>query len=47
MHVSIPQAFTYAQVNNFTSLRVQTPGQMERVHHLKEHDFVWKTEILK
>jgi hypothetical protein len=37
MHISFPQAFACAQVNNSASWRVRTVGKMKRVEHLKEY----------
>ena len=45
MHISFPQAFAYAQVNNSASWRVRTMGKMKRVEHKKEHVLFGKRDF--
>jgi hypothetical protein len=45
MHISFPQAFAYAQVNNSASWRERTMGKMKRVEHLKDYVLFEKRDL--
>ena len=44
-HISFPQTFAYAQVNNSASWRLRTMGKMKRVEHLKGYGLFGKRDF--